>query len=369
MSTVSLIYKYPNLKAFFETNNNTNPTKHLDDYAVISDYLNPHANIIQYYYSQNYHADYNYYLSKHPSNKAVDIMMRDPSIINLDGLVRNTNPNILPLLERSLDLFTYDHWSWMSENSSNPTVMIFLENHFDKINWYSLSKNVCDDAIKILEKYQHKIVWCYLFANPSAIDIIKNNMDMIVWEMLCKNPNPEAISILEKNLDKVCFYYLSRNPNAIHILSQNLDKLDNCLCLFSQNPNALNILVNNPHLIDEYAITLNPGAISYLETRFRENMRYFTLLGHNTNGFSLIENMLKQGMVPDRYIIELYKNLIMNESFDSIYDLDYQAMSKIRSKIIRNELEQRVFHPDRVKKWIDYFCENGGDLDDFDWVE
>jgi hypothetical protein len=44
-------------------------------------------------------------------------------------------------------------------------------------------------------------------------------------------------------------------------------------------------------------------------------------------------------------------------------------MSKMRSKIIRNELEQRVFHPDRVKKWIDYFCENGGELDDFDWVE
>jgi hypothetical protein len=294
-------------------------------------------------------------------------MMQDPSIINLDGLVRNMNPNILPLLERSLDQFTHDHWYWMSRFSNNLTVMVFLENHFDKINWIGLSQNVCNNAIKILEKNQHKIEWCYLSANPSAINIIKNNMGMIKWYSLCENPNPEAISILEQNLDKISLYDLSRNPNAIHILSQNLDKLNNCL--FSQNPNALNILMNNPHLIDESNITLNPGAISYLETRFREDMRYLTLLGLNPNGFSLIENMLKQGMVADRHIIELYENLVRNKSFNSIYDLDYQAMSKMRSKIIRNELEQRVFHPDRVKKWIDYFCENGGDLDDFDWVE
>ena len=44
------------------------------------------------------------------------------------------------------------------------------ETHPDKIEWNDLSLNTCSDAIKILEKNQHEIIWFYLSSNPSAID-------------------------------------------------------------------------------------------------------------------------------------------------------------------------------------------------------
>jgi hypothetical protein len=72
------------------------------------------------------------------------------------------------------------------------------------------------------------------------------------------------------------------------------------------------------------------------------------------------------------HIIYIYPNfnvLSENKLIEIEYELDYQAMSKLRSNIIRNELQHKVFPSARVSKWIDYFCENGGNIVDFDWAE
>ena len=55
----------------------------------------------------------------------------------------------------------------------------------------------------------------------------------------------------------------------------------------------------------------------------------------------------------------------MNPSFFDV-DLDYQELSKDRSKIIYSELLQKALHPSRVSKWLDHHCENGGNPEDFE---
>jgi hypothetical protein len=65
--------------------------------------------------------------------------------------------------------------------------------------------------------------------------------------------------------------------------------------------------------------------------------------------------------------MDFYPELVTHKAFFDVV-LDYQELSKKRSKIIRNELEQRAFHPDRVNEWSVYFEKNGGKPCDFDWV-
>ena len=51
---------------------------------------------------------------------------------------------------------------------------------------------------------------------------------------------------------------------------------------------------------------------------------------------------------------------------NSVYELDYQAMSKARAKKIYYELNPIVMHPSNVQKWLDYHIENGGSVEDFE---
>jgi hypothetical protein len=106
--------------------------------------------------------------------------------------------------------------------------------------------------------------------------------------------NPNAIHILEKNPDKVDWNYLSRNLNAIHILEKNLGRVDwKCL---SKNPNAIHILEKNLGRVDWKCLSQNP----------------------------------------------------------SIFELDMNFI-KSRMDIIREELIQKVLHPNRVMRfYLDY---------------
>jgi len=383
MATETLIYKYPNLKALFETQCKNSPItfkgKYLSFalYLVVAPYLNPHTNITENYYSGYKYSERNYlyYVSKHPSNKAVRLLMKNLDKINLDGLVQNTNPKIGPLLEHSLDKFYKSHWMWMCKYSSNPTVMAFLEKHPYKINWDDLSYNTCSDAIKILEKNQDKIDLFERFTyNPSAMDLIKKNLDKVNWYELCHNPNPEAILIIEQNLDKIGVHgwgALSSNPSAIHIIEKHLDKMIdlNCLHFLSINPNAMDILMKHPELMNS-RIFENPNALSFLEsldrniTKTRLSLDYMAT--RNPNAFQFIEKMLNQGIISSNDILDIHDHLIKNESLESLFDLDYQAMSKSRTKLLQDELMAKAFHPSRVSKWLDYHCENGGTVADFE---
>jgi hypothetical protein len=375
MVTETLIYKYPNLKALFETKCTWHPItfdiygKRMFKYRVMAHYLNPHAKKYYSEYPYSNESNYLYYVSMDPSNKVVGLLMDNLDKINLDGLVQNTNPNIGPLLEHIKYRFNELHRTWMSKYSSNPTVMAFLEKHPSIINWDALSANTCDDAIKILEKNQDKINWNRLSANPSAMGLIKKNLDKIRWYYLSANTNPEAMSILQ-NLDKINWYELFSNPSAIHIIEQNLDNIVNLPSFYfvSKNPNAMDLLMKHPELIDTTCILANPNALSYLESRSKKNIKSGVnyMATYNPKAFQFIEKMLIQGIISCYDISDIHTYLIKNESLESLFDLDYQAMSKSRTKLLRDELMAKAFHPSRVAKWLDYHCENGGTVADFE---
>ena len=51
----------------------------------------------------------------------------------------------------------------------------------------------------------------------------------------------------------------------------------------------------------------------------------------------------------------------------NLFELDYLAMSKERTKIIEQELMIKALHPSRINKWLEYHIKNGGDICDFEY--
>ena len=82
MMNETLIYKYPNVNLIFNSN------------LTNSIYFNPHADHI---INENMNID-KYKLSCNSSNKAVEIMMKNPCFVHVNGLAFNENPKIFPLL-------------------------------------------------------------------------------------------------------------------------------------------------------------------------------------------------------------------------------------------------------------------------------
>ena len=337
-------------------------------------FLNPHENhVITSPVSADspYFISYKYGLSKHPHNDAVEMLKNNPQLVDLDGLIKNPNPKIAPLLEQYIDQFEPYHWGKMC-SSNHKVILEFLEKHTDKIdnytyyedvNWLQLSGNKHEIAIHILQNNPHKINFGALSGNPSGFEIMKQHMDLINWDCFANNTHPDAIRLIEQNLDRVSTdIYWMRDP--VYIYTGTL----------SQNPSAFHILLENPHFIHFGYLFCNPSALAlaYIEANATQidDSNIVNLLG-NPNGLSLIEKLLKQGRITQEavqeVVLDYYPELVMNESFFDV-DLDYQEMSKKRTNIIYYELMEKALHPSRVGKWIEYYEENGGTAENFDWV-
>lgn len=335
-------------------------------------FMNPYINCKEYFLEQQAkqldsetETELWFWISRHPSNFAIQLMKQNIRKINQHGLVGNQNPGIEELLEKTMHKFKPSDWCYLCK-SHNPAVMSFLQKHLKKIDWSELSANQYEGAIQILENNLDKVVWWIVSANPSAIKMIESNMDKIEFYSLCKNPG--AIHLIEQNMDKLtdtAVEALSSNPNAIHILKNHLDKISRFW--LSQNPNAVEILVNHPHLIDFHELVGNPNAISLLETNMSQlDVHHVEELVYNSNGIELFQRFFENGTIPeDDYDYLLTHRLQQNKS---LFDLDYQAMSKARVKIIYHELVSKAFHPTRVEKWLTYYLDQGGKIEDFDYV-
>ncbi len=309
-----------------------------------------------------YFIDYKYGLSKHPHNRAVEMLIKDPKLVDLSGIIRNPNPKIAPLLEQYLEQFHFVHWRIMCQ-SNHKVILEFLEKHIDKIDesdWGQLSGNDHEIAIRILQNNPHRINFCILSGNPSGFEIMKQHMGLINWWYFTGNTHPDAIRIIEQNLDHIPTVIVSTDtywmvhPNYRYHTS------------LSQNPNAFHILLENPRFIHFDSLLLNPSprALAYIEANATQiNDSNIAYLVKNPNGLSLIEKLLKHGQLSEDVVMRCYFAFVTNPAF---FDLDYKRMSKERSKIIYNELTEKAFHPSRVSKWLDYHCENGGTIEDFE---
>ena len=180
--------------------------------------------------------------------------------------------------------------------------------------------------------------------------LLVDNLDKIDWTNLCLNTHPIAIKMIEKRL------------------IENQDQF--YLYVLSENPNAINIMINNPELFNINHFMRNSNGFSFLEKHMNNNINLETIMSslsnllYNPNNIQIINKMWKLGRISERTV-----SSIINESFNisrSVFDLDYQKMSKIRSKILYPELVANVFHPTKVEKLLDYHLQNNKKLEDFD---
>jgi len=343
-----IIYKYPKLVEFVKN--------YYQNYNPIYD--NPYF-------------DPKWYISKNSSDNAIDQMIEKPELVCFETLMFNTNPRIRLLIEGRTH-FSKQEWYYMS-SSCNSYIMEFLEQNLDNINWERLSSNKYEGAIRILKNNPDKINWFFLNRNTSAIEIFKVHPDKIRWNSVEFCANPNAIELIEemvkKNWEKINFKSLSVNPNAIHIISKHMDK-DNWK-MFSKNPSAISILMENPDKISFYDFLENPNAIPYIETVMEKrqieqlDLDKLEILAENPNSIPLIQKWWDEGKISMENMIELIPSLCKK----SVYECyDFQKMSKERSKLIYLELISKAFNPSRVDKWLEYYIENGGCCENFDWV-
>jgi hypothetical protein len=279
--------------------------KHPELVALVNKYcsiyerlrFNPHTTITDIVENtrddKNLFTTYCSLISCHPSNKAVEMMLKDPSIIDPYHLTLNMNRCIFPLLEMMTHRFEKKHWDTMAK-SHNPVVLGFLLEHPDKINWNILCANESDYAIKIMQ-------------NNYSVQIMHNRIN---FDILSGNPNPKAFDLIENNVNSNPYfniYMLARNPheNAVRIIrdayeygnTMATETLEN----FSLNPGAIDTLMQYPELIKFNFILQNPGAIDYLETHMTNagNINYENIiyLIRNPNGLHLVKRIIDEGLI------------------------------------------------------------------------
>ena len=295
-------YKYPEIVRLVETHSKINPI-----------YLNPHFNLVEYFLQNPDQIDW-FWLSRYPSDEAINILDNNIHKINVHGLVGNLNPKVKGLLEKVVGKLTRDDWSYLSK-SHNPGVMLFLEEHLKKIDWSALSANTCEGAIRILKNNLGKVVWYILSANPSAIEILESNFDKV--DLYSLGTNSGATHLIEAHLDNMNFEALSQNKMMIHILKQNLGKVSKFW--FSRNDNAVDTLTENFELVDFDSLLMNPSATKLLEQHM-DKITDFIQLSYNPNCVQLFQKMLEAGLIPEDEMEYIFGSLLLSNK--SVYDLE-----------------------------------------------
>ncbi len=226
---------------------------------------------------------------------------------------------------------------------------LLIENP-DKIFWPDFCMHENQEAIDFIMKNPHQIEWEPFSSNPLAIEILRDpsNQEKICWDVLCLNP--AAMDMIEKRFienpvdNGLNFSKLSRNPSAIEFLTKHQEKISfDDLCA---NPNGIPLI---EQMMERHHFT---GYTKYL-------------LAGNPNGLQLFEKLWKEGIISNGDIKDCRDSLYNNES---LFELDYVKMSKIRTKNIYYELIEKALSPSRVDKWLKYYIDNGGKIEEFDWI-
>ncbi len=302
------------------------------------------------------------------------------------------NPAVLSFLGKHPDKI---NWIGLSTNECDEAICI-LEKHLDKINWSFLCSNKNFKAMELLEKNLDKLAncdWRLLIKNPFALGIFQRNMDKFMSLNPCTNTNPLVFEMIEQtgneefinklfnhcylstyanasnlilaNPTKVDWSELSNNSSdvAIQLLMANQEKINFSQLSFNTHPDAINLLMENPDRIELNAFLQNPSilynqrAIAYLEAKIaqinsnpNEDAKYWAttrmlqFLGENPNCIPLLEKLLSTGKISQDTIYNAVAGRnqrtikVFMKTHLSMFDLDYQEMSKRRIYIIREEL-------------------------------
>lgn len=229
-------------------------------------------------------------VSKHP--KAIDILIANPLMIDIDGLCRNLNPKSALFLLRSPSEI---NWKCLSENptlwagefilkhyeqkqtlqkswdkrslsglsvSHNPQLLELLGRYPDYVHKYELSRNTSPHAITLLRRLPHLILWQILSQNscPQAIELLFENIDKIIWYAFSANKNPRAFELMEAHLNKVHKGVISmnRSPHAIALMKLHSELINWFELSANSCPEAIPLLKLHPEKVDWINLSNNP---------------------------------------------------------------------------------------------------------------
>jgi len=268
----------------------------------------------------------------------------------------------------------------------------------EKLDWGQLSRNPL--AIRLLESHPEKINWNNLSSNEHAMHLIERNMDKISWELL--SSNPRAIHLLEKNMDLINWFYLSKNEEALDLLERYPDKIDWNSAVSNENPKILPLIKDNLEQIHIPSLVLNRysfemiieynlisenisnwlwwyiGQSPHIEYfwKYFENDCCWYHISENPAAINILEQNLDKvcwkTMSSNPAAIHLLKespqkiDWFLLSSNPAIFEIDYQFLAD-RISIFKEELIQQVFHPRKLRYYLDKYHYDIGDdeyLDD-----
>ncbi len=259
-----------------------------------------------------------------------------------------------------------------------------IKYNIEEVHWENVSRNSA--TIHILKEHKDKIVWSYLAmnSNPEVTDLIKDEIENILnnpkddkyrmfWYCFVGNDrNPRAKEIFLEYIDRI------KDPNMKRIVERKdkeflpyfekkikehienkginvMDTNDFDLMRLSSNPVAVDLLLKYKQIINwnYFSLNPNPKAIEYLKNNPEKiNWSFF------------VENRSNEAM---EYVKEkVLNNELPNSSFKAlscnpyIFELDYEFFYN-RINIIRKELLEKTWHPNRFIKW----CLDIDELKDF----
>ena len=168
-----------------------------------------------------------YYLNSNP--EAIYLLEKNPHWIVPDVL--SCNKNGLELLEKMVKCKMY-HWNNLCGNPSTTAIKI-IKNNISKIDFEGLSRNTNPEVIPIIRANIDKCDVITLLKNPIMVPLLKEiqgienfTLTEIEWQFLFCNDSEEAIELIRENFDKIKresninLGLLSLNP-AIFILDKD----------------------------------------------------------------------------------------------------------------------------------------------------
>jgi hypothetical protein len=264
----------------------------------------------------------------------------------------------------------------------------FLKENPEYIDWEILSTNPA--AIDLLLENYTKIEWIHFCKNPAAIEFLLQDEDAIVWNAFSENPHPAAIELLTKNKDMIDYYALGTNPGAAELIIEQLEtgfvvnitttyphyKIKNKLKInyirrlcMNESTELINyIYTHYNEYIDWKVLSCNSGAVDIL----LENMHKIDYISLSANSHPKIIKLMMEVYphyidwkifikhVPD-YAFIVKSNPVLNDwIWANPIIFDYNAITKYKMDMIKEELMMKSLHPKRIERWL----EQGLDIDD-----
>jgi hypothetical protein len=150
----------------------------------------------------------------------------------------------LDIMQRHLE-----HVPWsLFEFCAHPTVVQWLSEHLDELDWENLSQN--QGAVWILEQHLDRVVWECACSEARMISFIRAHPERIVWRYLCLN-SAAVDMLLEQSCapDDLNWSWLSENCNAGPLLDQHPERIDWHEAVYHQ---PLEFLERHAERIDRY---------------------------------------------------------------------------------------------------------------------